>query len=882
MPATRQLPGGTVTFLFSDIEGSTRLLQELGPRYSDVLTTHYGLLRAAFAEHGGQELGTEGDAVFAVFPSATGAVASCATAQRALAGYPWPDGLTVRVRMGVHTGEATLVGEDYVGLDVHRAARIAAVAQGGQVLVSDAVRILVENALPVGVGLRDLGEHRLKDLARPERLHQLDIAGLRSEFPPPQTLDATPNNLPTQLTSFIGREAELREGTRLLGRTRLLTLTGPGGTGKTRLSLQLAAEAAAGFPHGVYFVPLAPVRDPELLASVILQTVGVHDTGMRPPLERLVDHLRERQVLLLLDNFEQLLGAAPTVIGLLKGGPSLKIVVTSRAALRVSGEQEFPVPPLRLPDPKALPGLEALSQYEAVRLFIERAVAVKPDFQVTNENAPAVAGICDRLDGLPLAIELAAARAKLFSPQAMLTRLQRRLTVLGAGARDLPGRQQTLRGAIAWSYDLLDEGGKRLFGRFAVFERGGSLEQAEAVCGPAQEVGGEVLDGLAALADQSLLRQEPLLEEPRFLMLQTIREFALERLAETPDAGDIARRHAAAFLALAERAQPELTGPRQKGWLDRLEREHDNLRAALDWAIAGDEAETAMGLVAALWRFWQMRGHLHEARHKSDRVLALRHSQDHPQGRMRALEAAGGIAYWQGDLTAAQASYEECLALSRQVGDRASVANALYNFAFPLTVSKLDLPRAHALLQECLELYRKLDDRAGVAKSLWAIGNIYYFREDYAAAQPMLEESLAHFRNLDDPFGLGWTLHTLGLVYVRTANLVKARGVWEESLMLFAAAEDVSGVVLLLDDCSQLAAAEGDRERAIRLAGAAAALTASSGVGLSAVINEIEQRFPSQQRLSNAAAAAAWAEGQSMNMARAIADALRQPQPKSG
>ena len=515
------LPRGTVTFLFTDIESSTRLMHEMGDRYPAAQTAHHEMLRAAFQSNEGHELRTEGDSFFCVFASAIDACQAAATAQRSLAAYEWENGQALRVRMGLHTGEAPLVGNEYIGLDVHQAARVAGAAHGGQVVISDTTRGLVEGNLKPGLRLRDLGTHRLKDLAQPERLYQLVIEGLQETFPALRTLDATQNNLPMQMTSFVGRGAEVAEGKRLMQNTRLLTLTGPGGIGKTRLSLQIAADSAQQFGAGVYFVPLSAVRDPELIASAVAQVLGVPVSGSRTPIESVVEHLHDKTILLVLDNFEQLLPAgAPAATQLLQAGPGVKLLVSSRSVLHVYGEQEFAVEPLGLPDRKAHPGLDALRQYEAVKLFIERAVAVKPDFTATNENAPAIAGICERVDGLPLAIELAAARVKLFSPQALLTRLETSLSALGSGARDLPGRQQTLRGAIDWSYEMLDVNQKRLLGRFSVFARGASVEQAELVCGPADEVGGDVLSGLDELADQSLVRRQPDYSEPRLLMLQ--------------------------------------------------------------------------------------------------------------------------------------------------------------------------------------------------------------------------------------------------------------------------------------------------------------------------------------------------------------------------
>ena len=672
------LPTGTVTFLFTDIEGSTQLMQALGDDYVQAQVQHHAILREAFRSGDGRELRTEGDSFFAVFESAIDACRSAAQAQRDFARREWPQGKALRVRIGMHTGEAPLVGEEYIGLDVHHAARVAASAHGGQVVISDATRSLVDTALPTGLSLRDLGTHRLKDLARPERLFQLVIEGVPDEFPALRTLESTPNNLPTQLTSFIGREQDVEEAKKLLRRTRLLTLIGPGGIGKTRLSLQVAADLVNDFPDGVYFVPLSAVRDPDLIASAIAQSVGIAVSGNRAPVDAVSEYLKDRKVLLVLDNFEQLLPQGGVAVSpLLQASPNLKVVVSSRAPLRVYGEQELAVEPLRAPRLDALPSLTNLSQFEAVRLFIDRAVAAKHDFQVTNANAPAIAGICERVDGLPLAIELAASRIKLFSPQALLTRLESSASVLGTGSRDLPDRQQTLSGAIAWSYDLLDDPHKRLFRRFSVFARGGNLEQAEAVCGPAPELGIDVLTGLDELADQSLLRRMPDFDEPRLLMLQVIREYAFESLEGSGEAAQIRDRHAGAYQALAEAAAPNLFGADQKKWLDRLELDHDNFRAAFEWSVLRGDAQRALCLGAAFWRFWHMRGDLREGRVRLDAVLAMPGAGDDRANRAHGLEAAGGVAYWQGDMEGAEKYYEEALELARAAGSPGGARRAM-------------------------------------------------------------------------------------------------------------------------------------------------------------------------------------------------------------
>src|SRR5215471_16117420 len=501
----RALPTGTVTLLFTDIEGSTRLLQQLGERYASTLETCRSLLRGVFLEFDGHEVDTQGDAFFIAFARASDAVAAAVEAQRALTNHSWPDGVMVRVRMGLHTGEPLRSAEGYVGLDVHYAARIMSAGHGGQVLLSHTTRDLVEQTLPSGVSLWDLGAHRLKDLQQPSHLFQLVVPGLPADFPPLKTLDSSPNNLPLQPTPFLGREKVVDAIGQLLLRdsSRLVTLTGPGGVGKTRLGLQVAAEQASHFPDGTWFVSLAPLSDPELVLPTISQTLGLPEARNQLPLEHLKSALHEKKVLLLLDNFEQVVSAATSVADLLAGCPRLKVLVTSRAGLHVRAEREYPVPALLLPDMTRLPDLLALSQYEAVALFIERAQAVNPAFQVTNANAPAVAEICVRLDGLPLALELAAARIRLFPPQALLTRLGQRLPLLVSSARDVPARQQTLRQTIQWSYDLLTSHEQRLFRRLAVFVGGCAFQAVEAV---AQEQT-SALDTMTSLLDKNLLRQ---------------------------------------------------------------------------------------------------------------------------------------------------------------------------------------------------------------------------------------------------------------------------------------------------------------------------------------------------------------------------------------
>src|SRR5215216_5717150 len=595
------------------MEGSTRLLERLGNRYVELLYKHRRLLRAAVARFNGREVDMEGDGSFVAFPSARGAVAAAVAGQQALTAHAWPDGARPQVRMGMHTGEPIVIAQDYAGLDVHRAARICSAAHGGQILISRRTRELLGDDLPAGVGLRDLGGHRLKELTHPERLFQLLIPGLPVDFPPPRTLGSRATTLPTQLTRFVGRQRELAEARTLLERpeVRLLTLIGPGGTGKTRLAVQVAGQLAETFPDGMAFVELAQVNDPGLVVPTIAQALEIKESAAQPLLDSLIQHVHDRRLLLILDNFEQVLAAAPLVVRLLRACLQLKLLVTSRAALHVSGEHAYPVPPLSLPEGKSANALGDLTGSEAATLFIERAQAVNPSFAATDANAPVLAEICRRLDGLPLAIELAAARSSILSPQALLSRLERRLQLLIGGARDLPARQQTLRATIDWSYDLLDVTEQSLFARLAVFAGGCTLEAAEVVCN--LEGGPDVLAGLDGLADKNLVQPRDGPDgDPRLLMLDTVREYALERLVGRNEADTVARRHADYYLGLAEQAEAELSGSWQGAWYERLGADLDNFRAALASSLAQYRLDTAARLAAALMPLWVSRGHVTE------------------------------------------------------------------------------------------------------------------------------------------------------------------------------------------------------------------------------------------------------------------------------
>ena len=748
---------------------------------------------------------------------------------------------------------------------MHRAARICAAGHGGQTLLSQTTRALVEYDLPAGVSLRDLGAHRLKDLQRPERLYQLVIPDLPADFPPLKSLDRRAHNLPVQPTPLIGRERISAAACALLRRAdvRLLTLTGPGGTGKTRLGLQVAADLLEDFEGGVYFVPLAAIRDPALVASSIARTLGIQEKAGQVLLDSLKESLQDKQMLLVLDNFEQVVAAAPLVAELLAACPRLKCLVTSRVVLRLSGEHEFPVPPLELPDPRRLPAIDTLSQYAAVELFIQRALAVKPDFRVDNANAPAVAEICVRLDGLPLAIELAAARIKLFPPQAMLARLGRRLELLRGGARDMPDRHQTLRHAIAWSYDLLEAGEQALFRRLAVFARGCTLEAAEAVCqavhdpaaGPGQSL--EVLDGVASLVDKSLLRQqEQASGEPRFRMLETIREYGLECLTASGEEPAVRRAHADYYLALAEAAEPALTGPEQATWLERLEAEHDNLRAALRWAEESGEAEIGLRLAGALCQFWLIRGHLREGQEWLARLLGLAGASPYTAARAKALTGrdiwliiwattlrrtpflrrvwpfggSSGIRVvspphsttsggWRciGMTTLRRARFPtESLAIWRELGDKAGIATSLHNLGW-VAYYQGEYAAAYALCQESLGLRRELGDKRGIAFELGSMGRTAHRQGDYRRATALLEEALALCQDMGVKQLFAWASTLLADVAHDQGNDERATALLEESLTLFRDIGHQDGPALTLSVLGTVAHAQGDNERATAL-----------------------------------------------------------------
>jgi predicted ATPase len=751
------------------------------------------------------------------------------------------------------------------------------------------------------------------DLAR-------DLAAVRDRLAEAHTRpsESRPNNLPVQRTAFIGREQEAAVLRQLLSRVdvQLVTLTGPGGIGKTRLALQVAADAAAEFPGGVCFVPLSAISDPALIASTIAQAFGVRESVNQSSQESLKEYVSglDRPTLLLLDNFEHLVSAAPVITQLLTTGPKLKVAVTSQAPLHVYGEHEFPVPPLALPDLKSIPALEVLSRLPAVALFVERAQAVKREFILTRENAPAVASICSRLDGLPLAIELAAARIKLLPPSAMLARLESRLNLLTGGARDLPTRQQTLRSTVDWSYGLLNPAEQTLFRRLSVFTGGCTLEGAEAVCDTKSDLGLDILDGMASIVDKSLAQQvEQGSTETRFLLLSTIREYALERLAESNDEAATRRAHAAYYLVLAEEGAEDVVAHPE--WLDRFEIEHDNFRLALDYLVKTGDAEWGLRLGAALFRFWETREYLSEGRDSIARLLALEGTAARPKLRARLSFAAAVLAGEQGDYASARQLFEEsletclelddnrgvavalnalalnardrgelplasllferCVAIWKDLDSSADIARALSNLA---NVTKLqgDYERASSLYDECLTMFRKAGDGAGVAWTLNYQGDVAREKSDFVAARSFCEQSLAAFRELRDGWGIASALADLASLSFDQGNDAEARRLYGESIRMFKELGHKRGIARALECLAASAAAQSNAEQSLRLAGAAAALRQRLGAPLAPTEQpRLEKALEFARRtLGNAAGLAAWMEGWAMPIEQAVREAL--------
>jgi predicted ATPase/class 3 adenylate cyclase/Tfp pilus assembly protein PilF len=919
------MPAGTVTFLFTDVEGSTRFWEQHPDAMRHALARHDTLAEALVESLGGTLVRSrgEGDSLFAVFPRASDAVAAAAAFQQALITEPWPAAVSLRVRMALHTGEADLRDGSYYGSEVNRCARLRAVAHGGQVLLSAATQELVRDILPHGVSLRDLGLHRLRDLQRAEHVYQLLQADLPVEFPPLQSLDALPNNLPQQVTSFVGREQPIEEVKHLLATTRLLTITGAGGTGKTRLALQVAADLLPEYADGVWVVELAPLAEAGLVPQAAATVLGMRELPGQTMVQMLVEALKPKRLLLVLDNCEHLLAACAALAdALLRGCPGVRLLATSREGLNTAGETTYRLPSLSLPDPRQLPAsVESLSQYEAVRLFIDRATAAVPAFRVTNQNAPAVAQVCSRLDGIPLAIELAAARVKVLPVEKINERLDDRFRLLTGGSRTALPRQQTLRALIDWSHDLLSEAERALLRRLSVFAGGWTLEAAESICAGGHPDSGpcieqwEVLDLLAALAEKSLVAYEERGGEPWYWMLETVRQYSRDRLLEAEEAEAVGHRHQGWYLELAERAEPELSGPQQAVWNHRLAAERDNLRTALRWLEERGQVEAGLRLGAALCLFWARGGYHSEGRNRLAALLALPGASEHTGARAKALYVGGALAFYQGDYTVARTLLEESVSICREVGDRRLLADAVSNLGHAsnaqsdyaaartyyeqslalrqefgtdrdialsyrsladVAANQGDCETARSLYEESLSICRRLEDAHSIAWVAGCLGDLARRQSDYRAARSLHEESLKIFRGLNDMQCLPRALCGLAKLACCQGDYGAACSLYEESLAIRRELGAKRGVAECLEGLAEAAGSREEWDRAARLLAAAAALREAVGSSLPPPDRAEYERNVAAARtaLSEKTFAAACAEGRAMTLGEAINYAL--------
>lgn len=823
--------------------------------------------------------------------------------------------------MGIHTGTAELEGEDYkASHTLNRAARIMSAGYGGQILISGAVAELLHGQLPGGIKLKDLGEHSLKGLTLPEHIFQVCDPGLPVDFPPLISAELTPHNLPHQATPFVGRRREVDQIKQMISRAevRLLTLTGPGGVGKTRLALQVAEEFLDDFPNGVFYVELASIRDPGLIPSAVAQTLGIHLSGSQTAEEALKDYLCGKCILLVLDSFERVVKAAPFVSDLLASAPCIKVLVTSRVLLRLYAEQDYPVPPLEVPDLKDLPQLDRLCDSEAVQLFLMHARAVKPNFELTPGNAHAVVTVCTRIDGLPLAIELAAARIRLFTPQKMLIQLEKRFQLLSDGPRDLPRRQRSLLNALEWSSNLLGPNESTLFRRLGVFVGGCTIEAAEKVCNIAGDL--DIISGLSSLVDNSLIKQVEQNGEPRFTMLETIREYALDLMKASGETENLYCRHLDFFTSLAETGGPQMLRGEDALWGGLLDADRDNLRAALAWSLRRADAsdpDLHLGarLASGMWPYWYLRGHLAEGRGwlKS----ALDKIPESGILRARLLTAAAGLAWQQGDYADSHPQFEESIAIWRTLEDTSGQAEALHWFGH-LTFDQQDYRKARQLFAESLEIYQDLEDetayttlvgdmgmvayhqgdyttargcyeqslkyfqaqghQSGIAQMLIRLADLARLEGDYCQAGSLYEQSLARCREVQAQLECASALHKLGFIAQYHGDMTKAEALFKESLTMQREAGNKQGIAECLAGLAGVAAVAGQFERGATLFGAAEALLETVGAPLAPADRAEWERDVAMMRnqFDSAGLREAWDAGRSMPLERAFHYALEQ------
>ena len=855
----------TYTFLFTDIEGSTRLLQRLGNDYPQVLEQHNRLIREAVGKADASEVDNAGDGFFFVFPTTSQALDATVEAQRSLADYNWPRGGSIRVRMGIHTGKAIFFGGNYVGLDVHRAARICAAGHGGQILISSSAQVCIGQELPTNVSTKDLGYHLLKDLEQPEHLFQINIPGLLSDFPPLRARNARRHNLPSEVSDFVDREKELGEIANLLADNRLVTLSGPGGTGKTRLGLHIAAEVLPRFADGVFFIPLASIQDAQLVASTIGKNLGLSEIEGRSYEDVLADYLADKELLLFLDNFEQVIGAAILVSRLLTAAPGLRILVTSRIRLMIRGEQVYQVPPLDTPQEGQYANLDQLARVTGIDLFIRRAKAADPDFMLTQENSAAVIQIVRRLEGLPLAIELAAVHSRMYDPKTLAKLLDQKFKVLRGGSKDLPVRHQTLRGTIAWSYTLLDPTEQAIFRRLGVFVGGFFLDAVEAVV--PSDLDGTVLDVLTSLMDKSLLQRRVQHGEVRLSMLEMIREYALEELVAAGEKQRMSALHAGYFLRLAEENEPHLTRQEQVAVIDRLSADLDNFRAAIRSCLETGDFETGLRIESALWRFWNAIGLMREGRDGLELLLAR--VEGPPGVRAKGMTGLAGLAYWQADYDQALACYQAALAIYQEIGDKYSQADTLLSMSTTYTWMG-DYQTGGRLADQALDVFQSLGNREKEGMALMAKGFACWRGGDLDRARPFWVASLNIALEVGDYIEAATKRLALASIIFQQGEHFQALKNSLDVMQDLVRLKNVTFTIMALDWIAAIAA-YADPVGGMRLAGAANGLREILGGGMRPEASGLENaRVTAGRKLDSETIERLWAEGQDLNFNQAI------------
>jgi predicted ATPase/class 3 adenylate cyclase len=874
-----QIPIGTVTFVFTDIVGSTRMWEENPTQMNSAIARHDAIMQEVAEYHGGYVFKTVGDAFCIAFHTPVNALNFCIESLDILQKELWPEPIQIKVRMAIHSGSAELRDGDYFGQALNRIARLVNCGHGGQILMSSAAQELVRDNMPDGISIRDLGEKRLKDLVRPERIFQVLRLDLEDQFPPLATLDLRDNNLPVHLTSFIGREKEMGEIEALVKSGRLVSILGPGGAGKSRIAIQVAAEMIDQFENGVWFIELGSLSDAENVVPAIAQTLKIREQHGRSILATLIESIADKNLMLVLDNCEHLIDACASLVeSIATSNSSTKIVATSREALGIPGEQSYRLPSLSLPptrNPNNSPIIESFSMYESVRLFVDRAILSNSDFSITNDNAQAVANICVQLDGIPLAIELAAARIRTLSAEEIYARLHDRFQLLTTGSRTAIPRQKTLRALIDWSYDLLSESERCLLRQLSVFVNGWTLDTAERAF-KVEDGNEDILDLLSSLVNKSLVVSWTIGSSTRYHLIQSIRYYGIERLVENDEVRECKFAHQRVFADLSIQAKAELKGPNQSVWLDRLEDEHDNFRAVLQFCFdEGDNQEIGLQICSSLYIFWWIRGHWTEGRSWHERLLSISQTQGNSSARALALISAGHLALYQGEYANAKAYYRESLEIHNGLEGQDEIAISLHNLAHASHLEG-DLLTAKPLYEKSLQIRRDQKNQQGITSSLNNLANIAQELGNYDEARLMHEENLAIRRSLGVAQGIGQTLQNLGCLAIATEDYSRAVKLFEEALVCIEVLKEIRSVSEILDGLAEIASKIAKLDVAVRLWGSAETIRNSLGAPLHDLDRHRQQAAYDEVRaeLGDQTFEKAWEMGANMDSKEACAFAL--------